>query len=62
MGAQREENFHPTWRLKVLIKILFLSLNEQAKSSDQNEEKWWWDTCWENEFLGTSTGKNGWKI
>ena len=32
-------------------QILFLSLNEQAKSSDQNEEKWWWDTCWENEFL-----------
>ena len=32
-------------------QILFLSLNEQAKSFDQNEEKWWWDTWWENEFL-----------
>ena len=32
-------------------QILFLSLNEQAKSFDQNEEKWWWDTWWESEFL-----------
>ena len=32
-------------------QILFLSSNEQAKSFDQNEEKWWWDTWGENEFL-----------